>query len=68
MLTRVSLGFEFEADGEYGTITQIGTQTALRDTSKCRGLSGKETNLVLEGVTSAEQDKTAGINSDGNLP
>jgi len=43
MLTRVFLGFEDKADGEYGSFTQTGTQTALRDTSKCRGLSGKGT-------------------------
>jgi hypothetical protein len=29
----------------------------VRETSKYRGLIGKETNLLLEGVTSTERDK-----------
>jgi hypothetical protein len=57
MLTRVFLGCDAEADGGYATFAQIGTQTALRDTSKCRG---KETNFLLEGVTSTERDKQLG--------
>ena len=57
MLTHVFLGCEAEADGGYGTFTQKGTQTVLRDTSKCRG---KEINLLLEGVTSTERDKQLG--------
>jgi hypothetical protein len=57
MLIRVILGCEAGAKGERGTFIWTGTEKALRETSKCRGLSVKETNLVLESVTSAERDK-----------
>ena len=60
MLTRFFLEFEAEADREYETFTQTGTQTALRDTSICRGLSGEEAGQLLEGLTSTERNKQLG--------